>query len=169
MTPFVIWTQVRQRNSMCVHIPMWRGNFLPKKGCPIINIGTLPPAVQKKLNWSRCRLGVASDGPKEPCVRCESKSRNVKGQFWGQKDASSGHVRRSIYSKRLSRGQKRCGCWLGVLDGVHIGKYNWTVHAWRLCVLMTVSPAKTAKWIKMPFGIWTRNHVLVGGPDPLCE
>jgi len=33
-----------------------------------------------------------------------------------------------------------------------------------------VSPAKTAKPIEMPFGLWTRvgpsKHVLDGGPDP---
>jgi len=36
-----------------------------------------------------------------------------------------------------------------------------------------VSPAKTAKPIKMPFVMWTRvgprNHVLDGGPDPSRE
>jgi len=38
--------------------------------------------------------------------------------------------------------------------------------AWSVC--LSVSPAKTAEPIKMPFGVWigSRNHVLDGGRDP---
>ena len=38
-------------------------------------------------------------------------------------------------------------------------------------LVTTISCTETANRIKIPFGIWTqvgsRNHVLVGGPDPL--
>jgi len=61
-----------------------------------------------------------------------------RGNFEGEKGPAQdmpGHVRRSIYSKRLSRGQQRYGavanwCELG---RVHIGEYNWTVRMRRRC------------------------------------
>jgi len=78
----------------------------------------------KRLN--RSRWDVDWSGRKELCV-LQSISPHVKGRFWGRKRAGAGHVRRSIYSKRLGRGQDRYGAgadW-GVLDGVHVGATWW--------------------------------------------
>jgi len=52
----------------------------------------------------------------------------VKGQFLRQKSGRPGNARRSIHTKRLSRGQNWHGVdadW-GVLDGVHIGA-TWRI------------------------------------------
>jgi len=53
----------------------------------------------------------------------------------------------------------------------HIFGHIATDVPWSVCLLVTsVSPAKTAKLIEMPFGLWTwvgpRNHVLGGSQDP---
>jgi len=37
----------------------------------------------KRLNQLRCHLGADSDGSKEPCIRCRSRSPNTKWLFWG--------------------------------------------------------------------------------------
>ena len=53
-----------------------------------------------------------SGGPKEPCIRWGLDPHACSGNFEGEKGPAQdmpGHVRRSIYSKRLSRGQHRYG------------------------------------------------------------
>jgi len=41
-------------------------------------------ALQKRLNRSQCPLGVHSCGPKEPCIRWESRWPYAKGQLLGK-------------------------------------------------------------------------------------
>ena len=79
-----------------------------------------------KNGWNRsiCRLGYGLGWSKEPRVRWGPRSRHVKGQFWGRKGTGPGHVRRSIYSKWLSRGSNgtvRMPSRAYILHQVHIG------------------------------------------------
>jgi len=59
-----------------------------------------------------------------------------QGAILGSKGTGPGHVRQSIYSKPLSRGQHRYGAdadW-GVLDGVYIGA-TWRIRFNRPCAV----------------------------------
>ena len=69
---------------------------------------------------------------------------HVTGQFWGQKGAGLWHVRQSIYSRWVTRGQNRYGAYA---DWVHEigewcilvppGEYDWTVCLWQQCCVMS--------------------------------
>jgi len=63
--PFGLWTWVGPRNHVLdqvlygVQIPHAKGQFWGEKGRPIVKYrDTLPRAVQKQLNRSRCHLGL---------------------------------------------------------------------------------------------------------------
>jgi len=74
-----------------------------------------------------------------------SSSPRVKGQFSGVKGAARDmprYIRRSMYAKRLSRGQNRYGADAdrGVLDGCTMapsGEYDRSVRVRRRCDLMS--------------------------------
>ena len=107
----------------------------------------MPPIATDGVVWSVC-LSVTTVSPAkadEPIVMpfgvcnpvgprnhaLDSGQDPHARQFWGKKGPVKdmpGHVRRSIYLKRLSRGQNRYGAdadW-GVLYGVHIGE-TWRI------------------------------------------
>jgi len=87
------------------------------------------------LSWEPCRNGwtdrnavrnIDSDGPKEPRIKWESRSRLMKQR---PPQYMHRHVCRLVLIQ--------CGCWLGVLDGLHIGA-AWRIrlhHPW--CGLMS--------------------------------
>jgi len=107
-------------------------------GC--VSVTTMRPA---KNGWNDqdAVWDLDSGGPEELCIRWVFASPHIKGHIWGHKSACTGHVQWSIYSKRLN-GQQRYGVdatW-DVLDGlilVQIGEYDWTIHVWRRCILMS--------------------------------
>jgi len=86
-------------------------------------------------------LVVDSGGPKEPCIRCGPDLHIWRGNFDGEKAPAQnmpGYVRRSIYSKWLSRGQHRysADAYWRALDGVHIGA-TWRIQLnWRYAAVM---------------------------------
>jgi len=62
-----------------------------------------------------------SGEPREPCIRCGSRSPHAKGQFWGGKGRPIVKYRetlRSSMQKRLNRSRCRLGCGLGWAVGI---------------------------------------------------
>jgi len=86
--PFELRTRVGPGNRVLDGDPdpPWEGAILRGKGRPTVNhMDTLRLSVQKRLNLSRCRLVVGSDGPRESCVRWGSRGvdgRCFGNQFW---------------------------------------------------------------------------------------
>jgi len=92
--------------------------------------------LQKRLKWSRCRLGCGL-GPREPYIKRGSRSRRVKGQLCGQKAASLRHARTCPTVDILKVTQQEaaplwCRCRLGVLDGD--ARWHNLVNAMEACV-----------------------------------
>jgi len=103
-------------------------------------------AMQKWLNWSRCHLGCGLRWAQGSMHWWVSRSPHMKGNFEGKNGPAQnmpGHVWWLIYSKWLSRGQKRYGAdsnW-SVLDGVPIGA-TWWIRLNRPCVAAMQSYGK---------------------------
>jgi len=116
---FGLWTRVGPRNPVRwgSRLSMCRGNFE----------GGLSPMSCAKNDWTDrdAIWDVDSGGPKETRITWSPDPYTWRGIFEGV--VGPGHVRRSIYSKRCSRGQHWYGAhadWC-VLDGVHIGDTSW--------------------------------------------
>jgi len=83
--PFAFRTRMGPINYILneVQMPTWEWAILRENRQTVVKYrDTLQSSLQRRLNWSRCRLVVDSYGPKASCVTWEVQIPHGKGQLW---------------------------------------------------------------------------------------